>query len=173
MKSRLLLGGLCIAVALVGPLGVVQPASADVFTGHINAGKSVKFSLTTDTSTLLQLHAIFFHPKADPDILITTGTGSDLETLLDSKSGVLRLEIAGLGVAGATKITITLTNNGPSRTRFALTITEIFDAGSSKGASIRLQQVGGFDADGAVSSDEDRALQLLVRQQRASKGLGS
>lgn len=161
MKSRLLIGGLC-AVVMVSAAGV---ALADVFTGRIAPGKSKVFTLTTDTSTILEITAIANHERTDLDILVTVRDGADDVVVADSASGRVQLEEATVGLPGATEVTITLTNADGPNSRFTLLINEPGDPGVERGA----RYAGEFDMSVPASDPEMAGIQDLVRKRAARR----
>ena len=164
MRSRLLLGGLCALVAL---LVAVPSAHADVFTGSINKGQTKKFSTTTDTSTIYRLHLTGNKAKSDLDIMVTTGSGDDEETVLLSNSAVEQLEMGTFGVLGSTEVTLLIINAGDSRTKYTLTIEPMGEF--ERGGKPDFRPSGSFQLDGPVEDPADANRQALVRAQLARK----
>jgi len=168
MKSKLLFGGLCAAVALA----VAAPAmaqEADIFTGKIAPEVIKAFTIDTDASTIIELTAIAHNAKTDLDILITTGTGDDEEILVDAKSGVFQLEKAAVGLLGATTYKVAITNVAGPNSRFVAMFTTPSSTGVTQGARIRVREAGEFGIDEPVGNPEFAGLQRLVRERVAAK----
>lgn len=162
MTRKLALGALCVAVSLTL---MATPASAQIITGMIAPEVTKVYSLTTDTSTIIQIQAVAFHERTDLDILVTTGEGIDEEVVLDSRSGVLQLELGAVGVEGATDVTISITNADGPKSRFAVTVTEPAKLDTVRGRNrLPLQKVGEFGLHEQLDDPRLAWLQELVRK---------
>lgn len=160
MRSKLLIGALCVAVSV----SAASVASAEVYSGKIAPDKTKVYSVTTDTSMILELTAIAFHERTDLDIMVTIKDGADDVVVLDSASAMTQLEKGTVGVAGATEVTIMVTNADGPLSRFALLITQPADTGVGRGAAIPATYVGEFGLDEPVHDARLQSLQKLVRE---------
>lgn len=182
MKSKLLMGALCVAALLL----VAPEAEAQVETGRIARNVSKSWTFTTDTSTIFQIQVIAFHKNTDIDILVTvpdrgdeepggdddptTDNDDEVDVVLDSRSGINQLEQGSVGLLGATEVTVTITNVDGPHSRFALLITQpALDASARLGAMSTLTYVGEFGPDDRVSEPRLRAVQSLAAKQIAAK----
>lgn len=167
MRAKHVLAVLCVA-AVVG--AAAPTAFADVFTGNIGSGTSKVYSLTTDTSTILQITAIAFNERTDLDILVTYRNEDDEDVvLLDSRSGVLQLEQGTVGLEGALEVTITVTNVDGPRSRFVLLMTEPANPGVDKVQSLPIRYAGEFGPDEAVTDPALAGLQRLINERLAGR----
>ncbi len=168
MRSRLLIGGLCAAVAL---LAVTTPASAQSTverdSGKLKKGQTRFWNIPTDTSMILRVEVVTFK-DVDADITITKGEGDDKETVVSSLSGTIGYEIAAVGLEGATTYTIAVTSVSGPTSQFTILFSTVAEPGVSGGPA-RIAAGGAFMLEEPVSDPEVAALQKLVLERVAAK----
>ena len=172
MRSRYLVAGICVAVAL---LGFPQVGYAEVFKGKIKEEQVIKFDLTTDTSLIVEILLITQRDNVDVDIVVTVPDGDDEDEEPDivatSESGIDQIEKLTLGLLGATEYTICITNVDGPTSKFIITFETMGDTGAERGRMAHgdgPRMAGSFDLNGPVSA-EDAGLQRLIRERLAGK----
>lgn len=184
MKSKLLGGGLCLAVALLFALPV---SGQEVITGKIARDATKVYSITTDTSAIIDV-LVTTNTATDIDILAfrTSGAEERLATndeddedaeelaaddvLLRAEAGVLQLEKGVISVPGATTVTICVTNVAGPLARITILFSTPAGSGIAEGApALRVREVGEFRLDERVYDARLAELQGFVREQVDAK----
>lgn len=169
MRSRLWIGGLCVAVALIaGTVPASAQSSIDRANTKLKVGQTKVWSVTLDTSTILRVRIVTAN-NADPDILITSNTGETDERIwVDSQSGTVGVEEAVAGLPGGDTYTIAITNFSGQTTKALVSFETVTAPGVAQG-SARLLELGQFMDGDRVADAQLAAIQDLVRVRATTK----
>ena len=150
-----------MAAMFVGGAALAQ-TTVDRDSGKLREGQTRVWSITTDSSIILDV-VVTMVKDADPDILVTTGSGNDKTVVADSRSSTTGIEKASVGLQGATTYEIAVTNDSGPTSRFVAVFNTLSAPGVGRGAA-RIRVLGEFDAAQPVTDPELAALQRLVQQ---------
>ena len=169
MRSRILIAGLCAAALLSTAAVAIAANQPVVFTGRSIPPEQIRaFTVTTDTSLIVEIQALANNTRTDLDIMVTTEVDGEEEVVVDSQSGVLQFELASVGLLGATTYKVTVTNVAGPSSKWTLVMTSPGSVDASQGARFSARALGTFSIDGPVDP-EFAELQRLVRERTAHK----
>ena len=179
MRSRLLIGGLCVAVALVAlpPLASAQGTSIDRAHTKFSENQTKMWTITLDTSLILRVRIVLFQ-DGDPDIIIFKDNSKsasrdfevdeDDDVFVDSRSGANAIEEATAGLPGNATYTIAVTLDSKQTTDSIITFETFAAPGISGGPGVKVVQSGQFRLGESLDGRLGR-IQDLVRKQREAK----
>lgn len=171
MRSKLVIGGLCAAVALlVGAAPAYAQSELDLDSGRLKVDQCRSYNITTSSSVILDIVAQAFQ-TIDLDITITVEDGDDADDERDvyaeSVSTTVGYERLAIGLPGSSTFEITICNEDNRTSRFTASFSTLASPGVNQGPA-RVQRLGEF-VKGEPSGDPVLAAIQRTLQERDTK----